>query len=188
MNDHALPLMQALGFTRQPFDKNLPLKHLFLSKQIKELFRHLEQFLHRRGIALVTGEIGTGKSTTIRAFVEQLEKNLYNIAYIADPTIGIRGILNSIAIQLNLEGGYFKWQLLEKLKHFIEGLVLSLPKEIPMTLTKLPCSSSMKLNCYLPKHSKNSDSSPTLKSTPKHHSTSSWPPNPTSTKPSNFTP
>ncbi|GBE28095.1 hypothetical protein BMS3Bbin03_02031 [bacterium BMS3Bbin03] len=121
MNDQSLPLMQALGFTRQPFDKNLPLKHLFLSKQIKELFQHLKHFLHRRGIALVTGEIGAGKSTTIRAFTEQLEKNLYDIAYIADPTIGIRGILNSIAIQLNLEGGYFKWQLLEKLKHFIEG-------------------------------------------------------------------
>lgn len=120
MNDRSLPLVQALGFTRQPFDKNLPSKHLFLSKQIKELFAHLKQFLHRRGIALVSGDIGAGKSTAIRAFIEQLEKNLYDIAYIADPTIGIRGILNSIAIQLNIEGGYFKWQLLEKLKHFIE--------------------------------------------------------------------
>ena len=147
MNDPSLPLMQALGFTRQPFDKNLPLKHLFLSKQIKELFAHLKQFLHRRGIALVTGEIGAGKSTAIRAFTEQLEKNLYDIAYISDPTIGIRGILNSIAIQLNLEGGYFKWQLLEKLKHFIEKLVLSLSKEMPMILTKPPSSSSMKHNC-----------------------------------------
>ena len=120
MNDQSLPLMQALGFTRQPFDKNLPLKHLFISKQIQELFDQLKYFLHRRGIALITGEIGAGKSTTIRAFTEQLEKNLYDITYIADPTIGIRGILNSIAIQLNLEGGYFKWQLLEKVKHFIE--------------------------------------------------------------------
>ncbi len=49
-----------------------------------------------------------------------MEKNQYDIAYIADPTVGIRGILNSIAIQLNLEAGYFKWQLLEKLKHCIE--------------------------------------------------------------------
>ena len=120
MNEQQLPLTQALGFTREPFDKNLPTKHLFFSKQIKQLFSHLKLLLQRRGIALITGEIGAGKSTAIRAFTEQLETNQYDVAYIADPTIGIRGILNSIAIQLRLEGGYFKWQLLEQLKAAIE--------------------------------------------------------------------
>ena len=120
MNDQPLSLLQALGFTRQPFDKNLPLKLLFLSRQIKELFDQLKHFLHRRGIALITGEIGSGKSTTLRAFTEQLDKTAYDLAYIPDPTIGIRGILNSTAIQLNLQGGYFKWQLVEILKHHIE--------------------------------------------------------------------
>jgi len=120
MTDQPLPLMQALGFTRQPFDKNIPTKQLFLSQQIKQLFALLKQLLQRRGIALVTGEIGAGKSTAIRAFIEQLEPSRFDIAYIADPTIGIRGMLNSIALQLHLEGGYFKWQLLEKLKNTIE--------------------------------------------------------------------
>lgn len=120
MNEQQLPLKQALGFTREPFDKNIPTKHLFRSQQIKQLFNQLKQLIQRRGIALVTGEIGAGKSTAIRAFVDQLEPNRFDIAYIADPTIGIRGILNSIAIQLRLEGGYFKWQLLELLKQAIE--------------------------------------------------------------------
>jgi general secretion pathway protein A len=120
MTDQPLPLTQALGFTRPPFDKNIPTKQLFISRQIKQLFSQLQQLLQRRGIALVTGEIGAGKSTAIRAFIDQLEPNRFDIAYIADPTIGIRGMLNSIAIQLHLEGGYFKWQLLEKLKHSIE--------------------------------------------------------------------
>jgi type II secretory pathway predicted ATPase ExeA len=120
MAEQQLPLNQALGFSREPFDKNIPTKHLFRSQQIKQLFNQLKQLLQRRGIALITGEIGAGKSTAIRAFVEQLEPNRFDIAYIADPTIGIRGILNSIAIQLHLEGGYFKWQLLEQLKQAIE--------------------------------------------------------------------
>ena len=120
MTEQQLPLNQALGFTREPFDKNIPTKHLFLSQQIKHLFNQLKQLLQRRGIALVTGEIGTGKSTAIRAFIDQLEPNRFDIAYIPDPTIGIRGMLNSIAIQLHLEGGYFKWQLLEQLKQAIE--------------------------------------------------------------------
>ena len=120
MNEQQLPLTQALGFMREPFDKNISTKQLFVSRQIKQLFGQLKQLLQRRGIALITGEIGAGKSTAIRAFIERLEQNLYDIAYISDPTIGIRGILNSIAIQLHLEGGYFKWQLLEALKHTIE--------------------------------------------------------------------
>jgi type II secretory pathway predicted ATPase ExeA len=114
MTDQPLPLMQALGFTRQPFDKNIPTKQLFLSQQIKQLFALLKQLIQRRGIALITGEIGAGKSTAIRAFIDQLESNRFDIAYIADPTIGIRGILNSIAIQLHLQGDYFKWQLLDR--------------------------------------------------------------------------
>jgi len=120
MIEPTLALAQALGFTREPFDKNIPTKQLFLSQQIKQLFTQLKQLLQRRGIALITGEIGAGKSTAIRAFIEQLEPNRFDIAYIADPTIGIRGILNSISIQLHLTGGYFKWQLLERLKNAIE--------------------------------------------------------------------
>jgi type II secretory pathway predicted ATPase ExeA len=120
MEKKTIPLLQYFGFTRQPFDKNLPFKQLFISKQIVQLFDQLKLFLHRRGMALITGEIGTGKSTTLRAFTEQLEKNIYDIAYIPDPTIGIRGILNSVASQLNLEAGYFKWQLTDKLKRAIE--------------------------------------------------------------------
>jgi len=120
MTEQQLSLMQALGFTQQPFDKSISTKQLFMSQQIIQLFDLLKQLIQRRGIALITGEIGAGKSTAIRAFIDQLEPNRFDIAYIADPTIGIRGILNSIAIQLHLEGGYFKWQLLEKLKQAIE--------------------------------------------------------------------
>ncbi|UCE07644.1 MAG: ATP-binding protein [bacterium] len=114
MNQQPLPFKPAMGFTRERFDKNFPTKHLFMSQQIKQLFAQLKQLLQRREIALISGEIGTGKSTTIRAFTDQLEQNRFDVAYIADPTIGIRGMLNSVAIQLHLEGGYFKWQLLHR--------------------------------------------------------------------------
>jgi len=120
MNNSNLTGLEALGFSRQPFAKELSLKHLFLSRQIRELFERFRQFLGRRGIAMITGDVGAGKSTAIRAFTEKLESNRYDIAYIDDPTIGMRGILNSMAAQLNLEAGYFKWQLLGKLKTIIK--------------------------------------------------------------------
>ena len=55
MNEQQLPLTQALGFTTEPFDKNLPAKHLFVSTQIKQLFSQLKLLLQRRGIALAGG-------------------------------------------------------------------------------------------------------------------------------------
>jgi len=119
MNEQA-SLVQALGFVRQPFDKNLPAKDIFRSAQIKQLFEILRRFLNRRGIALITGEIGSGKSTAIRGFTEQLDKTAYEIVYLDDPTIGFRGILHSIASKINLQAGFFKWQLLENLKATIE--------------------------------------------------------------------
>lgn len=119
-NNRHLPLRQALGFTIEPFDKHLNAKHLFSSRQIKELFNKLKQLIYRRGIALITGEIGCGKSTVIRAFIESMDKKLYHIAYIADPTIGSLGMLNEIATQINLETSFFKWQLMTQLKNAIE--------------------------------------------------------------------
>lgn len=115
-----LSLTEALGLTREPFDKNLPAKDLFLSSQIQTLSDKLRFFLKRRGVAVITGEIGSGKSTAIRAFTEKLEKNLYDIAYVCDPTIGFKGILSQIASQLKLETCHFKWKLVERLKTYIE--------------------------------------------------------------------
>jgi len=46
MTEQQLPLNQALGLTREPFDKNIPTKHLFISQQIKQLFQQLNQLIN----------------------------------------------------------------------------------------------------------------------------------------------
>jgi len=108
------------GFLKEPFTKEIAAKALFLSTQLQALFARLRQLLSRRGLALITGEVGSGKSTAIRAFAEALEKTPYDWVYIDDPTVGLRGIWNSIATQLNLNPRFFKWQLMPALKSAIE--------------------------------------------------------------------
>ncbi len=108
------------GFLTEPFSKELSAKSLFMTQQLKTLFQRLDQLLRRRGIALITGEVGCGKSTAIRAFAEQIEKKQVDFVYIDDPTIGMRGVFNAIANQLNLSAKYFKWQLMTGLKAAIE--------------------------------------------------------------------
>lgn len=108
------------GFLAEPFTKDIAAKSLFISKQLKALFGRLRQLFARRGLALITGEVGSGKSTAIRAFAESLEKNQFAWVYIDDPTIGMRGLWSSVAAQLGLNIKFFKWQLLPTIKNAIE--------------------------------------------------------------------
>ena len=108
------------GFLTEPFTKSIAAKSLFISAQLETLFVRLRQLIARRGLALITGEIGSGKSTAIRAFAESLEKTLFDWVYIADPTIGMRGVWASVAVQLGLDCKFFKWQLMPTIKNAIE--------------------------------------------------------------------
>lgn len=108
------------GFLTEPFAKDVAAKSLFITSQLKTLFARLTQLIARRGLALITGEVGSGKSTAIRAFAESLEKNQFDWVYLEDPTIGMRGLWTSVATQLGLNVKFFKWQLMPTIKSAIE--------------------------------------------------------------------
>lgn len=61
------------GFTEKPFSLTPDPKYLYLSPRHAEAFAHL-QFGHRErgGFVVVTGEVGTGKTTLARYFLGQL--------------------------------------------------------------------------------------------------------------------
>jgi type II secretory pathway predicted ATPase ExeA len=112
--------MSHFGFLSEPFSKTIDAKNLFISKQLQQLFEKLKLLLGRRGMALLTGNVGAGKTTALRAFIERLDKNQYDIVYLDNPTLGLKGIFNSIATQLNLDSQFFKWRLIPALKAAIE--------------------------------------------------------------------
>jgi type II secretory pathway predicted ATPase ExeA len=118
---NSIDLKNHFGFIAEPFSKEIAATKIFLSKSLDALYKRFTNLLSRRGIALITGDVGSGKTTAIRAFVDKLDKTHYDIVYIDDPTIGLRGIWASIAAQLNLDSRYFKWQLMPKLKTAIEN-------------------------------------------------------------------
>lgn len=57
------------GLTRHPFSKELPPDELFVSAAGRELEVRLGHLLELRGIGLVTGEVGSGKTTLCRKVV-----------------------------------------------------------------------------------------------------------------------
>ncbi len=73
------------GFKESPFQLVPNPKFLFLSKSHKEALAYLNYTIsHGDGFVEITGEVGTGKTTLCRAFLEGLEKNAV-VAYIFNP-------------------------------------------------------------------------------------------------------
>jgi len=45
-----------------------------------------------RGIGLVTGEVGAGKTVDARAATAALDCSRFSVVYLSDPTLGVRGL------------------------------------------------------------------------------------------------
>lgn len=88
--------------------------------------RHLEAFSHlvygiqqRKGILLITGEIGTGKTTLCRILLNRLDKNV-KTALILNPSFSAIQLLQIIVRDLGIEGGLKnKFALINALNHFL---------------------------------------------------------------------
>jgi type II secretory pathway predicted ATPase ExeA len=85
-------LCDFFGCLRLPFDKSLPAKDLYPSNAHQELHARLAFAFQHRFPTLVTGDIGTGKSTSVRAFIQSLDPNLYLTAYVPNPNLTVQAL------------------------------------------------------------------------------------------------
>lgn len=88
------------GFTRSPFSKTIPTTDLFVTDAQKELAARLTYLVREHGFGLVTGEIGSGKSTAVRAFTASLDFNRHWVIYLSNPTTGITGLYRDLLAHL----------------------------------------------------------------------------------------
>ncbi|MHB8153936.1 MAG: ExeA family protein [Bacillati bacterium] len=104
------------GFARSPFSKTIPTPDLFPAAGQAELAARLAYLLREHGFGLVTGEIGSGKSTAVRAFAAGLDPNRYLVLYVANPTIGITGIYRELLASLGHEAPFGKPRMVAHLR------------------------------------------------------------------------
>jgi len=112
------------GFRVMPFSRNIPTTDLFPSSGQQELKARLTYLLRERGIGLVTGEVGSGKSTALRAFAEGLDPNRYLVIYLANPALGITGVYWDMAGALGIVPAYFKPNMVSQIRRALEDLYL----------------------------------------------------------------
>jgi len=87
---------QYYGLKEKPFNVTSDPSFFFSSKKHKEAISHLFYGVtQRKGIIVLTGEIGTGKTTICRFFLNQVTKNV-KTAFILNPNFSENQLLEAI--------------------------------------------------------------------------------------------
>ncbi|MEO7007660.1 MAG: AAA family ATPase, partial [Caldimonas sp.] len=93
---------QFFGLKQEPFSIAPDPRYLFMSKRHREALAHLLYGLNGGGgFVLLSGEIGAGKTTVCRCFLEQIPKNC-NVAYIFNPKLTVNELLKSICDEFGI--------------------------------------------------------------------------------------
>jgi general secretion pathway protein A len=91
------------GLKREPFSIAPDPRYLFMSERHREALAHLLYGVRGGGgFVLLTGEIGAGKTTVCRCFLEQVPKRC-NVAYIFNPKLTALELLQSVCEEFRVE-------------------------------------------------------------------------------------
>jgi len=118
---------------RMPFQKDIDPKDIFACGPAEELPRRLEHMKLKRGMMLLTGPSGTGKTLHIRAFVEKLNPNLFKPVYTPLATVNIIDFYRQLSVLLGGESFYRKSPLFDSIQNSIRNYVLN-NKKVPVII------------------------------------------------------
>ena len=90
------------SLTRIPFSKKMWARHMFDSGSQRELLAGLMMWTEVRGLALVTGASGVGKSITLRRFTKELSDDRFRIFDFTYLPTTVYGFLRSLARKLEI--------------------------------------------------------------------------------------
>lgn len=94
--------LRHFAFTRFPFDTTVETDELFASNARREAQARLEHLIELRGIGLLTGEVGSGKTTVCRHVTAKLHPGRYRVYYVSLTTGNVLDMYKSIAWELGL--------------------------------------------------------------------------------------
>ena len=80
------------GFTRMPFGRDLAPGMLHRHAAHNEACARITWCIAERAIGVVTGEVGAGKTASVRTVLAGLDASRHTIIYLPNPMIGTRGL------------------------------------------------------------------------------------------------
>ena len=109
------------GLHEKPFNMTPDPRFLFLSQSHREALAHVIYGIdNRAGFIELTGEVGAGKTTVMRALLAQLDPERYRTALIFNPCLSAPDLLKAINREFHiLSEGISRSELLERLYRFL---------------------------------------------------------------------
>ena len=114
------------GLTREPFHVTPDPRFLFLSPSHKEAFAAVVYGVkQRKGFITLTGEVGTGKTTVLRAYLKKIDRQEIRPIYLFNPDLSFHELMQVLLHELGLETKglssammlhWFHWALVEEFR------------------------------------------------------------------------
>ncbi|MBV8560458.1 MAG: ExeA family protein, partial [Acidimicrobiia bacterium] len=108
----AAPWAAQFGLRRTPFGKNIAAKDLFGRQAHAEAVARINFCVVESALGVITGDVGAGKTVSVRAAVDSLDRTRHRVIYIANPAFGTRGLYVTIVRALGAEPRYLKAELM----------------------------------------------------------------------------
>lgn len=96
-----IPYRKFHGLKGPAFGKSIPAKSLLVYDQLKELSGELDCLLEEGGIGVISGEMGMGKTTSLRLYFESTGERACQVVYQGEsrhPTSLLEGVLESLGV------------------------------------------------------------------------------------------
>lgn len=112
------------GLSGPAFSKTIPADRILRYRDLEELHCYLANAVGDGAVAALTGPVGAGKSTAVRAFLAGLDPGRVEVIYIGF-TASDRGLFREMARGLGLAPAYLKGDLVVQLHTAIEHVWLN---------------------------------------------------------------
>ena len=96
-------VLNRYGLTRQPFSQEISADELFVSPGHEEIGTRLKAAVEGRASAVLTGEVGVGKTFVLRALERDINPARYRVTYIHNAGVSSRDFYRQLSVALALE-------------------------------------------------------------------------------------
>jgi type II secretory pathway predicted ATPase ExeA len=113
---------QFFGMKFNPFEKDVQTGDMYRGEDIKELESRLKYMLECRGLFLLVGEPGSGKTAALRKFVTELGASLYRPLYLPLTTLTVNDFYSAMAALLGESPKFRKIDMFRQIQSAVKVL------------------------------------------------------------------
>jgi len=115
-------ILSYFNLSRVPFSKEIPVKEFVMLESFKKYADNLSILIETRGIGVITGKSGSGKSCLVRKVKDDLNPGLFKPIYICHSTSSLVEFYFHLSEELGIEASARKAKMFRLIKERIWSL------------------------------------------------------------------